>query len=90
MKSKISFIRFLSLCTRYFFMLDAENRVEFFFQIASALKQAHGNPNEISIKTADLSHEHLDIAMDIFKDLKIDAKPIRVDENGLHFSVTSN
>lgn len=90
MKSKISFIRFLSLYKRYFLMLDADNRLEFFIQIVSALKQAHGTLNEISIKTADLNHEHLDIAMDIFKDLKIDAKPIRVDENGLHFSVTSN
>lgn len=87
MKSKISFIRFLSLYKRYFFMLDAENRLEFFFQIVSALKQAHGTPDEISIKTENLNHEHLNIAMDIFKDLEIDARPIRMNENGLHFSV---
>ncbi len=89
MKIRISFIRFISLYKKYFFMFD-DYRLEFFLQIVSAVKKAHGTLEEISIKTADLSHENLEIAMDVFKDLEIEAKPISIDEKGLNFSVSAS
>ena len=88
MKTKVSFFRVLSLWKKYFLMSD-ENRQEFLLQIVSAVKKAHGTPKEITIKT-DLSHENLEIAMDVFKDLEIEAKPISIDEKGIHFSVSAS
>ena len=89
MKIRISFIRFMSLYKKYFLMFD-DYRQEFLMQIVSAVKHAHGTLEEISIKTADLSHEHLEIAMDVFKDLEIEAKPICIDEKGIKFSVSAS
>lgn len=89
MKIKISFFRVLSLYKKYFLMFDIY-RQEFLLQIVSAVNKAHGTPEEIIIKASDLSHEHLEIAMDVFRDLDIEANPICIDEKGIHFSVSAS
>lgn len=90
MKIKVSFFRVYSLWKKYFLMSD-ENRQEFLLQIVSAVKKAYGTPEEIIIKANYLRLEQLlEIAMDVFKDLEIEANLISIDEKGMHFSVSTS